>query len=1267
MMKLCLWIVSVASIVLCIQARTIIINDLFKLCPDSSTLSNDETTISVNEGKPCIISQDNLHVTGQYNNSTSTVVNCIQNASNGYSGRAIVFHNVRNILLEHLEFHNCQGNLPANVTISNEYYHFMHYQSGLLYFSNCSNVIIQNVTFIYDSGIMIALVNTDAVVMEVIMDGSCMHTCNCSSNEIRSMPTSGVLIYYHGNPHANEPRSVNITELTATHNKDCSYIESGCHYYNSDLKNLTDVPHPHPLLGLAAVTIIFAQQNFHAQVDIKLSKISSNFGAMSSGMLLLYLYAHRFSNVHLDQVEFERNVLMIRKSETCVGSALQVGIFHVLITRSIQSKNWMALVMSNSNVSNHNGTAIRIATRENPNSIKIRFYKVKFENNYHDTFFSGVCIVAEGTYVSSTSITQLQIIFDLVTARNNSVQHLPFKTKSALKVPLTSSGVFVFTNLDTVIIKGQETQITDCSNDIKYSYSNNKASVFVGIGTDFKLVNNLCFFNNMATSGAAFYLSSFSHLFIYNNASINFTKNNASTVGGAIATTPIGNSGTMCLIQLPHKLHYAMTFRNNMAELGGSAMYGSPLYQCQQIAVGKSINMTQEYFSSSRFMINDSWDCDQHSQVQGIPWKVKCCDNRCNTTQKVYPGSKIFFKIKVVDMVDNPTSSRVYIYLKNSNYNVQHSNIYYKLRSINCKSAGAHGRNSTSSSACQNFSLNIYSTETGQTDLELATETTNPTLLLKLEIEPCPIGFKLVKSKGKGRCACSNFINSVQKYTHIGAISCNIGDEKIIRNNTDYFWMGQIGENTLAFSEICPFGHCNSLTEFYVNRPDTLCHGNRHGKICGSCKEGYSTAFGVNTCHKCSSLWLLSILAYAALGIVLVVVMYALQLTLDKGTVGGVIFYANVYMLGILYLKNLDYNEKSLSATYVVFVNLSVNFKVCFYDGMSELTKVGLKLIFPFYIWLLVGIIVIASRCSTKISRFTSKRSVQVLITLIHLSMARLLVTVLEIASFAILRTEKRNYNGTDHKTEVVWLTSGDVLYGKTFGHICLLIVAIATMLFILIPYWLITSLAPCCYGSYIISRLKPVIDSIYAPYKTSKRYWFGVRQTLLVFFYICFGVSIGENRVEELGTIQTWILATFMVLQLLLRPFRNPWVHFIDSFYMILLTAMAYVGLDILKTKHRHIIWTTLQALSLLGLAMLICIIIYHVLLVLDLVSSCTNKWTLLKCRIKRRFLVNEDLSATVQRSEEYMSIVGSNNRRSNSNRLRESLLSDRYFPFTS
>ena len=171
------------------------------------------------------------------------------------------------------------------------------------------------------------------------------------------------------------------------------------------------------------------------------------------------------------------------------------------------------------------------------------------------------------------------------------------------------------------------------------------------------------------------------------------------------------------------------------------------------------------------------------------------------------------------------------------------------------------------------------------------------------------------------------------------------------------------------------------------------CSANRTGILCGQCEEGFSMEFGSTKCNpNYTDLYLLTLPAYALL---LVWLLFATRLTVATGTINGVIFYAMVLGYTMENITSGFYDGKKRHADTVnimiLLLNLNLGFPLCFYEGM---TKVGLQFVFPVYIWGIAIALVVLSKFSTRVSKYTSGSSMQVLATLFHLSFAKVLWAV---------------------------------------------------------------------------------------------------------------------------------------------------------------------------------------------------------------------------------------------------------------------------------
>ena len=100
----------------------------------------------------------------------------------------------------------------------------------------------------------------------------------------------------------------------------------------------------------------------------------------------------------------------------------------------------------------------------------------------------------------------------------------------------------------------------------------------------------------------------------------------------------------------------------------------------------------------------------------------------------------------------------------------------------------------------------------------------------------------------------------------------------------------------------CPLDYCLSTSpSVNLNQPDgadAQCAFNWSPLLCGSCQPGLSLSLGSSHCLSCPYYWpalLIAITIAAILArIALVALLLMLNMTVDVGTLNGLIFYANV-------------------------------------------------------------------------------------------------------------------------------------------------------------------------------------------------------------------------------------------------------------------------------------------------------------------------------------------------------------------------------------
>jgi len=603
-----------------------------------------------------------------------------------------------------------------------------------------------------------------------------------------------------------------------------------------------------------------------------------------------------------------------------------------------------------------------------------------------------------------------------------------------------------------------------------------------------------------------------------------YWENNHATLGGAIYVrdaSPMSYcdqevSKEECFFQLPGQslpsLDVKLVFKNNSADSAGSVLYGGAIDNCK--LTGMDSSSSGEVFDMI-FHIEDDTDGNTTSNISSDPLKICPCENNlpnCSMPieREVYPGET--FQVSVIALgqrngtVPSTVSSIIYIgtgVLKDSQYLQQTRN------------------------SCTKLNYTIYSLSQS-VDMEMHAEgspcSTYKILAVSLD-QTCPPGFKI--SESKRSCVC---VPRLAHYAHL----CNIinGTGLITRQSGQQFWIGY--DNTsddVILHPHCPFDHCvNDTVVFSLDDTDLQCAYNKSGLLCGHCKEGYSLVLGAPQCRKCTNRHLLLLIPFAVMGVTLVFLLFVCKLTVVTGTLSGLVFYANIVGPN----RNIFLPVESTNAfsIFIAWLNLDFGVVTCFYDGLDTYSKTWLQFVFPVYIWVLVGLMIVVSRFSQKFAKLLGNNPVSVLATLILLSYTKILRTLITV--FYVTYLEYPTYD------RMVWLYDGNIDYLSS-KHIPLFVVAILVFLFLFLPYTLLLLFGqwlPVISHLRLFSwvnnpRLKPFMDAYHAPYKAKHRYWPGLllvlRFILLLVFAFQFNPQPGRASINLLailvgaGILQLW------------------------------------------------------------------------------------------------------------------------------------------------
>ena len=642
------------------------------------------------------------------------------------------------------------------------------------------------------------------------------------------------------------------------------------------------------------------------------------------------------------------------------------------------------------------------------------------------------------------------------------------------------------------------------------SFDSNAASYGGAIYAESSLLyfNETVFFvKNSALNGGGLLLSSNSKCYFQPKTVVSFVGNSAEETGGAIDIQdsnpliycPDSAVSTDCFFQLVTddivysrsqvlQLSISILFEDNSASKGGNDVYSGAIDTCDLDNIFSICQGICDIESSG-----DIFDIltGNSSDVASDPIRICYCnssDNMCNNTQTslsvaMYPGTTLHVPVLTLGQRDGPVPAAIQSDFSNS-----------KIRFHDTE------RTQDTSGKCTDLHYTLLSaSEQTQENVTLYAQGPCPregrSLLISIEILQCPHGFELIEEA----CVCHHRLKAFTD-------TCDIDKEAVLRPRGAVFWIGYNYENAtqgLILHPHCPFDYCIRNESFIVvdNASEQCSHG-RTGNLCGECMPGLSLVLGSTRCFQCSNIHLSLLVAFAFAGIVLVLVLFALKLTVAVGTINGLIFYANVVQVNAATF--LPPGSGNILTVFIAWLNLDLGIETCFYNGMDTYAKTWLQFVFPLYVWILVGLIIVVSHYSQRIANLLGNNPIAVLATLFLLSYAKILRTITTALAVTYLE-----YPDGEH---AVWSFDGSLNYFNS-KHGPLILAALLFLLLLFFPYTLLLFL-----GQWIQAKsdwkifswinkpsIKIFLDAYHAPYADKHRYWTGLLLLLRFILFLIF------------------------------------------------------------------------------------------------------------------------------------------------------------------
>ena len=780
------------------------------------------------------------------------------------------------------------------------------------------------------------------------------------------------------------------------------------------------------------------------------------------------------------------------------------------------------------------------------------------------------------------------------------------------------------------------------------NFINNSAylggAIYTGINSKMTFNGTIYFTNNGAkidtqdryTNGGGIFMRLGSTLSILPNTTV-YWENNHASLGGAIYVenaSPFSVCRSIeslilkeeCFFQLPGQnlstdIDVQLVFKNNSADDAGSVLYGGAIDNCE-LTHGLDLYSSGKVFDMIVHIDNDT-DYNTTSTISSDPFQVCPCENnlpncsksKYNVPRTVYPGETFQISVVAVGQRDGTVPGTVRSTVNNIQYpgtKIQDSQRFQQ-----------------ASNTCTKLNYTVFSLSPS-VNIQLSSENRqcDDNLLITVSLyQTCPPGFNF--SMSARSCVCQprlvSYIETSQcDYTTCTQCIIRNGVGQITRDSTKKIWVGYDNESDgVILHSRCPFDYCVSQTTvmFPLNESDIQCANNRSGLLCGACKEGYSLVLGTSRCRKYTNDYHLALLIpFAVMGVALVFLLLVCKLTVATGMLSGLVFYANIVGPNRPIFLPVESTNPLLSV-FIAWLNLDFGIETCFYNGMDAYSKAWLQLVFPVYIWVLVGLMILVSHFSRRFAKLLGNNPVSVLATLILLSYAKILRTLIATVYFTHL--EYPTYNRS------VWLYDANIDYlsGK---HIPLFLVAAVFFFVLFLPYtflllfgqWLQAISHLRLFSWVNNTRLKAFMDAYHAPYKAKHRYWPGLLLVLRFVLLLVFALNTQQDPSVNLLAILVEVVNLFLWLSISGGVYTNRYVNVLEGSFvlnLIILTAVTYC-VNVLVGSQYFIVNYTWTASVSIAFATFIGILIFQLANVTGITRYLKRKYTSLKTAIRNQ-----------------------------------------------
>ena len=541
---------------------------------------------------------------------------------------------------------------------------------------------------------------------------------------------------------------------------------------------------------------------------------------------------------------------------------------------------------------------------------------------------------------------------------------------------------------------------------ISSNFTDNTGSSMYLLKSTLDCDNVIIFANNNADNGAALYLDQGSTFYVDDNMMIYFINNSAVEHGGAIYINLVYNCPYPPFNKLFITQNSLISFENNTARISGNSLYFYVPKHC------KVVTNIRDYNSILYVPCQFNYSQPVNGKMMQIPCDLDYTLLNGTGAPIVTPPLqlRLYFPFNVGYNISSSSDHNAYFVTNGIlGYPVEFTgNVFgyfgkpteptqFDVQCVNCSSVVLRTvhflvDNITSLSITftgKNIENKMNVTVRLSSSVHSIKEV-NTTLVV--ELMPCINHPGYTYSTKHKTCECYH-----------DNVGCHDSYSEIKRG----YWFGSISNiaTTAPCPRYCKFIGRTETRQGYFELPNTIdgqCSDNRVGRACGNCSSGYTLSYDSTDCisvHQCGAGWTVLVISLTFLyWIAIVAGVFALMYFRSQISLGylyGLIYY---YSIICILLDNKPYlpdNVFQFATVLSSFAQLTPQFlgKLCFIKDLSGIDQLFIHYSHAVGVSLLLLLIVVVARWSSRVTLFVSCCIIRVICLLILLSYTSIVST----------------------------------------------------------------------------------------------------------------------------------------------------------------------------------------------------------------------------------------------------------------------------------